>query len=223
MTFLFVYLFIYFGFYVAFNTVQVISRWVVGRAEETSTYSSLGFCTVNCRPTASNYQLSHLRPCQEPNPGLRGGRLYCLTFYYVLTILISFLQHKIRRLKIQHIYQLNWVNQFELLGITFHVTQEKMFHINFDKRISEIERIISMYSKFILSLIGRVTVIKTLMLPKIVYILTVLPTPPSNIFYVIEKRLKDFLWKNGNVRICNKQLENEIGEGGLKLTNIMGF
>ena len=54
--------FIYLGFYVAFNTVQVISRQVVGRAEETSTYSSLGFCTVNCRPTASNYQLSHLWP-----------------------------------------------------------------------------------------------------------------------------------------------------------------
>ena len=53
---------VYLGFYVAFNTVQVISRRVVGRAEETSTYSSLGFCTVNCRPTASNYQLSHLRP-----------------------------------------------------------------------------------------------------------------------------------------------------------------
>ena len=30
-------------------------------SEETSTYSSLGFCTVNCRPTASNYQLSHMR------------------------------------------------------------------------------------------------------------------------------------------------------------------
>ena len=56
------YVFIYLGFYVAFNTVQVISRQVVGRAEETSTYSSLRFCTVNCRPTASNYQLSHLRP-----------------------------------------------------------------------------------------------------------------------------------------------------------------
>ena len=71
------YLFIYLGFYVAFNTVQVISRRVVGRAEETSTYSSLGFCTVNCRPTASNYQLSHLRPCRESNPGLRGGRREC--------------------------------------------------------------------------------------------------------------------------------------------------
>ena len=53
--------FIYFGFYVAFHTVQVISRRVVGRAEETSTYSWLRFCTVNCKPTASNYQLSHFR------------------------------------------------------------------------------------------------------------------------------------------------------------------
>ena len=32
-------------------------------------YDSLsGFCTVNCRPTASNYQLSCLRPCWEPKP-----------------------------------------------------------------------------------------------------------------------------------------------------------
>ena len=30
-------IFIYLGFYVAFNTIQVISRRVVGRAEETST------------------------------------------------------------------------------------------------------------------------------------------------------------------------------------------
>ena len=29
--------FVYLGFYIAFNTVQVISRRVVGRAEETST------------------------------------------------------------------------------------------------------------------------------------------------------------------------------------------
>ena len=33
----YVYVYVYLGFYVAFNTVQVISRRVVGRAEETST------------------------------------------------------------------------------------------------------------------------------------------------------------------------------------------
>ena len=76
-------LFIYLGFYVAFNAVQVISRPVVGRAEETSKYSLSGFCTVNCQPTASNYQLSHLRPYQEPNP-LRGGRREC---YHSATVI----------------------------------------------------------------------------------------------------------------------------------------
>ena len=75
-------LFFYLGFYVAFNTVQLISRQVVGRAEETSTYGLLGFCTVNCRPTASNYQLSHLRSCWKLNPGLRGGRLQLVKFLY---------------------------------------------------------------------------------------------------------------------------------------------
>ena len=86
------------------------------------------------------------------------------------------------RLKIQNTHQLNWVNQFELLGITFNVVQEKMFQLNFDKRLSEIERIISMYNKLSLSLTGRVTVIKTLILPKLVYVLTVLPTPPQQYF-----------------------------------------
>ena len=66
-------LFIYLGFNVSFNTVQVISRRVVGRAEETSTYSSLGLCTVNCRPTASNDQLSHLSPCGDRTPASEVG------------------------------------------------------------------------------------------------------------------------------------------------------
>ena len=56
--------FIYLGFYAA---VQVISQRVDGRAEETSTYSLPGFCTVNCRTMASNYQLSHLTGT-EPRP-----------------------------------------------------------------------------------------------------------------------------------------------------------
>ena len=67
---IFIYLFYLFGVLRRFQ--QVISRRVVGRAEKTSTYSSLGLCTVNCRPTASNYQLSHLRPSRGSNPGLRG-------------------------------------------------------------------------------------------------------------------------------------------------------
>ena len=52
--------FIYSIIYVAFNTVQVISQQVVLWAAETSTYSWSRFCTVNCRPLVSNYELSHI-------------------------------------------------------------------------------------------------------------------------------------------------------------------
>ena len=48
-------LFVYLGFYVAFNTVQVISRRVVGRAEEISTYSSSGFCTADQRQATTSF------------------------------------------------------------------------------------------------------------------------------------------------------------------------
>ena len=73
---IFIYLFIW-GFKSLSTLYRSYHEGQIGRAEETSTYSLLGFCTVNCRPTASNYQLSHLRPCRESNPGLRGGRREC--------------------------------------------------------------------------------------------------------------------------------------------------
>ena len=38
------------------------------------------------------------------------------------------------REKLQTYYQLNWVDQFLLLGIIFHIKQEKMFMLNFDKK-----------------------------------------------------------------------------------------
>ena len=41
------------------------------------TVGTYRFCTVNCRPTASNYQLSHLRSGQDTNSDLRGGRQEC--------------------------------------------------------------------------------------------------------------------------------------------------
>ena len=101
----------YLGFYIAFNTEQVISEQVVERAEETSTYSSLGFCTLNI------YQLSHLRPCRESNPGLRGGRREC----YHSASMAPKQTLKIARLKlgVERIFSeqniINWISRKRLI------------------------------------------------------------------------------------------------------------
>ena len=70
------------GWVMPLSTLQVISRRVVE-----STYSWSRFCTVNCRQTARNYQLSYLRLGRELNPGLRGGRREC---YHSATVALVY-------------------------------------------------------------------------------------------------------------------------------------
>ena len=66
--------FIYLGFYIA---LQVISRRVVGRAEETSTYRFVR--VLYCKLPTNGKQLPAfpLETMRGLNPGLRGGRREC--------------------------------------------------------------------------------------------------------------------------------------------------
>ena len=79
---------------------------------------------------------------------------------------------------------------------------------------------LNLYKKFNLSLIGKVNVIKTLALPKLVYLFAVLPNPDNSTWVKTKKIFKDFLWGEGQVKIVSKQLEKTIEEGRLKLINI---
>ena len=77
---------------------------------------------------------------------------------------------------------------------------------------------LNLYRKF--NLIGKVNVIKTLALPKLVYLFTILPNPDNSTWVKTRKIFKDFLWGEGQVKIVNKQPEKTIEEGRLKLINI---
>ena len=69
----------------------------------------------------------------------------------------------------------SWVTRFILLGMEFDTNLQEMVKINYENKILEIEKIFNLYEKHKLSLIGKITVIKTLAIPKIVYLLTTLP------------------------------------------------
>ena len=87
--------FIYLGFNIALNTIQVISRRVVLWAEETSTYSWSRFCTVNCWQMVSNYQLSHIGSGVW-TPDLRDAIRVCyhcttMAIYLIIDLLVLLL------------------------------------------------------------------------------------------------------------------------------------
>ena len=70
-------LFIYLGFLRRFQhcTGHITTGSWKGRGNQ---YIQVLYCKL-----PSNYQLSHLRPCREPNPGLRDGRREC---YHSVTV-----------------------------------------------------------------------------------------------------------------------------------------
>ena len=74
-----------------------------------------------------------------------------------------------------------------------------------------------------LSLIGRTTVIKTLVLPIIIQCLTVLPDPPDYIYDQIQNMLISFLWCGKPDKIKRTIIVNNIEEGGLAFPHIRSF
>ena len=70
---------------------------------------------------------------------------------------------------------LSWIDTFMLLGISFHTDLETMTELNYKAKVTAIEKILQSYGKRRLSLIGKITVIKTLAVPKLVYAMKVLP------------------------------------------------
>ena len=82
---------------------------------------------------------------------------------------------------------------------------------------------IRVWSKRKLTLIGRVTVIKSLMLSKFAYQFLVLPNPPGVLLKSLESMFFKFLWNKGPDRISRKQMVKNIEAGGLRMIEINVF
>ena len=70
-----------------------------------------------------------------------------------------------------------------------------------------------------MTLLGKITIIKTLTVSFIVYILSSLPTPPD-ILKTINSILYDFLWDGNGDKIKRTTMINNYAKGGLKMLDI---
>ncbi len=116
--------------------------------------------------------------------------------------------------------KLKWVTSFKLLGIKFNVNLDEMIELNYKAKLDEIEQMLTVYHKRYLSLIGKVTVIKSLAIPKLLHLLSVLPAPPEKYIEKLESVFKKFLWNNKRSRISYEQMCKKKEKGGLNLTHV---
>ena len=111
---------------------------------------------------------------------------------------------KISTRSIKTKWKLSWdSNQFKLLGILFNTDLDKMIENNYIPKVTQMEKILKQWNKRSLSPTGKITVIKTLVIPIFNLLITSLPTPDVKIYETINKTLYDFLW-NKNPKIKKK-------------------
>ena len=115
---------------------------------------------------------------------------------------------------------LRWTEKFTLLGIHFNVDLKSMVEHNFNLALGKMENVFKLYQNIPLSLNGKVTVVKSLAIPKILHVLQVLPLPGKKYTEQINRIIRNFIWKNGMARISSQQLSKGYENGGLKLTDI---
>ena len=115
---------------------------------------------------------------------------------------------------------LNWVENFTLLGFSLSNDLTESCESNYNKKLLDIEKILSVYKKRHLSLLGKITVIKTLAIPKLILPLTILPNPSRAFIKQVENIFKSFIWNDKRSKISLQRLSKDKLEGGLGLTNI---
>ena len=120
-------------------------------------------------------------------------------------------------------WKLSWgTTRFKLLGITFDVDLDKMIGINYMDKIAQIKNSIKMWRRRFLTPLGKITVIKSLLLPKITHLLISLPNPDTEVLNIISSIFYDFLW-TGRAKIKQSVIVKQYFEGGLNMINLNAF
>ena len=86
---------------------------------------------------------------------------------------------------------------------------------NFQEKLDKIQKVINIWNMRGLSLFGRVTIVKTFLIPKLLYVSSIIQTPMETIKRMIFK----FLWK-GPDKVTRNSVINSIKNGGLNLIDI---
>ena len=110
-----------------------------------------------------------------------------------------------------------------ILGINFSTNLDTIFEINYRNKLKEIERLLTKWEKRNLTPFGKITVIKTLAVPKLLYLFLNLPDPPECFMKKLDDIIYKFLWDSKPSKINRHTIQLEKEEGGLDMINLKNF
>ena len=121
--------------------------------------------------------------------------------------------------KMEEPFSIKWPKTpIKALGVYFTYDTKLLKEKNFIERLDSIKKLINIWSSRGLSLYGKVTIIKSFLISKFVYVCSVLPTPKEAVSE-LNRMLFTFLW-NGVDKVTRVSAINDYERGGLKMIDV---
>ena len=114
------------------------------------------------------------------------------------------------------LYELNWKTlPISLLGITIATNKEDIIKENFLDKLNGIELLTRIWSRRNLSMKGKLTIINSILIPKLIYPSTILEVP-EEVTKSLGNIIKSFFWNWKRPKIRLDTLIRKVENGGLK-------
>ena len=108
------------------------------------------------------------------------------------------------------------------LGVHFTYNTELSYKKNFFDKLGSLKKTLSVWSQRDLSIYGRINIVKTLALSKLVFISSVMETP-KNFATEVNKIAFDFIWKQKPAKIKRTTFIKKKVDGGLGMKDFVLF
>ena len=106
----------------------------------------------------------------------------------------------------------------KILGVHFDYNNVRRKKDNFDSVLKSIKKVLNMWKWRGLTLIGRIQIVKSFAIPKIMSKASLIPVS-SELIKEVNKELYSFIWK-GKDKVKRSALINDIEDGGLKMLDL---
>ena len=116
-----------------------------------------------------------------------------------------------------------WLHKFKLLGIDFDVDLSNIPKLNYDKKLVKIKHIISQWNKRHITPIGRITLIKSLLISQLNHLFISLPSPSNAFIKNLNEIIYNFMWQSKVDKLKRKQVIQSYINGGLKMIDINNY
>ena len=118
---------------------------------------------------------------------------------------------------------LNWVTKLKLLGVVLKPDCKNMVDENVKLKKDSILRTIAMWKNRNLTLVGKITVVKSLLLSQITHLISSLPDPSEKLINEISSILFTFIWGSKRNPLKRVRLCQPLSENGLSMIDISSY